>query len=103
MEASAKDMEDKQLKEAMEKSAAEAAKGKEPMDTSSSGGASGSSSSSSNAATSVQPGDKFTEKDVQDLMKYNFGREQVIQELRRNDGDVKTATAALFAKSLKFN
>ena len=84
-------MEEKQLKEAMEKSAAETKKRKEDP-----------SASSSSSALTIQPGDNFTEQNVQDLMKYSFTRENVIQELRSANGDVKTATAALFAKSLKF-
>ncbi len=93
---SAKEAEEKQLKEAMERSEAESKRRKEE------GGASASSSSSSSSVTVIQPGDKFTEKEVQELMKFKFSREQVIEELRRHNGDVQTATAALFAKSLKF-
>ena len=35
-------------------------------------------------------------------MGYKFDRDSVFRELRAHDGDVKMATAALFAKSLKF-
>lgn len=53
-------------------------------------------------AQSVMPGDKFTESDVKELISLGFSREQVISELRRFNGDKTQATAALFAKSLKF-
>lgn len=46
--------------------------------------------------------DKFTEKCVTDLVKLGFGRDKVISELRYFNGDKTQATAALFAKSLKF-
>lgn len=46
--------------------------------------------------------DKFTEKCVTDLVKLGFGRDKVIAELRYFNGDKTQATAALFAKSLKF-
>lgn len=48
------------------------------------------------------PGDRFTESDVRELISLGFSREQVISELRRFNGDKTQATAALFAKSLKF-
>ncbi len=49
-----------------------------------------------------KPEDKFTEDNIKELMKYGFDRDKCIEELRRFDGDMKQATAALFAKSLKF-
>ncbi|KAI9555456.1 putative protein DDI1 like protein 2 isoform X3 [Daphnia sinensis] len=48
------------------------------------------------------PVEKFTEKQIQELVSMGFQRTQVIEELRRFDGDVTQATAALFAKSFKF-
>lgn len=60
------------------------------------------STSAMSDALSVLPTDKFSEEDVQTLMKYGFARENCIRELRLNNGDMKTTTAALFAKSLKF-
>lgn len=48
------------------------------------------------------PIEKFTEKQIQELVSMGFLRTQVIEELRRFDGDVTQATAALFAKSFKF-
>uniref|UniRef100_A0A146M4P9 Protein DDI1 2 n=1 Tax=Lygus hesperus TaxID=30085 RepID=A0A146M4P9_LYGHE len=53
-------------------------------------------------ALTILPGDKFTETEVKELMSFGFSREQVIKELRQFNGDKKSATAALFAKSLKF-
>ena len=69
----------------------------------------------------IAPTDKFTEKQVQDLISLGFQRAQVhrfsthtkkiinakffckvMEELRRFNGDTTQATAALFAKSLKF-
>lgn len=52
--------------------------------------------------TDVQAEDKFTEENVQTLIKYGFPREKCLEELRNNNGDLTKATAALFAKSLKF-
>lgn len=46
--------------------------------------------------------DKFTESDVKELVALGFTRDQAIYELRRFNGDKTQATAALFAKSLKF-
>lgn len=87
--------EELEMKEALEKSKQESA-----------GGASTSSQSSSsqspNAATTVLPTDKFSETDVQELIKLGFSREQVIVELRTFNGNKTQATAALFAKSIKF-
>ncbi len=91
---SAKEAEDKQMKEALDKSEADSKRRKEDDPPAQAAASSGSAT--------VQPGDNFTEKDVQDLMKYKFSRESIIKELREHNGDVKTATAALFAKSLKF-
>jgi len=87
--ASSASAEDQMLKQAMEASKAEAAKRLKPDESSSS-------------SLSVLPEDKFSEEDVKSLMQYGFERQKVLQELRANNGDVKTATAALFAKSLKF-
>lgn len=46
--------------------------------------------------------DRFTETDIKELTSLGFTREQVVSELRRFNGDKTQATAALFAKSLKF-
>jgi len=66
------------------------------------------SASASTSALSVDPNaisssDKFQEKQVLDLISMGFQRQQVIQELRKSNGDVTQATAALFAKALQFN
>nr|CAD7199178.1 unnamed protein product [Timema douglasi]CAD7408073.1 unnamed protein product [Timema poppensis] len=50
----------------------------------------------------VLPTDRFSDSDVKELVSLGFTREQVIAELRRFKGDKTQATAALFAKSLKF-
>jgi DNA damage-inducible protein 1 len=49
------------------------------------------------------PTDNFSENDVADLIKLGFNRPNVIAELRAASGNKTKATAALFAKSLKFN
>jgi DNA damage-inducible protein 1 len=53
-------------------------------------------------STTIMPTDPFTEAIVKELMALGFTREQTIGELRRFKGDKTQATAALFAKSLKF-
>jgi DNA damage-inducible protein 1 len=60
------------------------------------------SKSSTTSNTQVLPSDKFSEGDVKEIAGLGFAREQVISELRRFNGDKTQATAALFAKSLKF-
>lgn len=57
---------------------------------------------SSAIATPVTSAAPISENDVADLMTMGFPREQVVEELRRFDGDKTKATAALFAKSLQF-
>ncbi len=89
MKASANEAEKKMLKEAIEES--------KRLKTSNSPGPGGSHSDS----TEVKPSDNFTEENVQTLVKYGFSREKCIEELRLHDGNMKNATAALFAKSLK--
>lgn len=53
-------------------------------------------------STIILPTDGFGEPEVKELVSLGFTREQVIAELRRFHGDKTQATAALFAKSLKF-
>ncbi|XP_054272073.1 protein DDI1 homolog 2 isoform X2 [Macrosteles quadrilineatus] len=68
-------------------------------------GPSGSGSSTGtrlDPSTTVLATDKFGEQEVKELVSLGFTREQVIAELRRFNGDKNQATAALFAKSLKF-
>ena len=73
-------MEEKALKEALEKSKEE---------------------TSAASSKRLRPDDKFTEENVKELMKYGFERDKCVEELRNANGDMKQATAALFAKSLK--
>lgn len=109
---SVRDQEDKEIKDAIEKS-------KQDMDTSSGESSSISTptsnvnSISASSTTSqiigmrdpnevILPADKFGESEVKELTTLGFTRQQVISELRRFNGDKTQATAALFAKSLKF-
>lgn len=92
---SAKLAEDLAIKEAIERSRREQAGG-------SMSGAGPSTNNSNNSKTTIQPSDKFTEADVNDIVKLGFSREQAIAELRNFNGNKTQATAALFAKSLKF-
>lgn len=55
-------------------------------------------SSSSNSSSSQS----FNESDIVELIKLGFSREQVIQELKRFNGNKNEAMASLFAKILKF-
>uniref|UniRef100_A0A2A4JJ00 UBA domain-containing protein n=1 Tax=Heliothis virescens TaxID=7102 RepID=A0A2A4JJ00_HELVI len=50
----------------------------------------------------IMPNDNFGEAEVEEIMSLGFTREQAIVELRRFNGDKTQATVALFAKSLKF-
>lgn len=61
-----------------------------------------STSSSTSASEGVLPHDPFTESTVTEIVSLGFTRAQVLAELRRLNGDKAQATAALFAKSLKF-
>merc|ERR1711963_874482 len=84
--------EDRQLAEAIARSASESS-----MDTSE-------SQSSGKAATPAPApapaaGD-VNEADVANMMAMGFSREACVQELRNNNGDVNLAVAAIFAKSL---
>lgn len=61
-----------------------------------------STSADSSTTLQVTPEDKFTESDIGELVSLGFTRDKVIYELRHFAGDKIKATAALFAKSLKF-
>lgn len=74
----------------------------EPMNTSPSTAGDTPSISANTNNLEITATDKFTEADVNELMKLGFTRQQVIFELRHFNGDKNHATAALFAKSLKF-
>lgn len=60
------------------------------------------SSTSTNPETTISTSDPFTEANVKAIEDLGFPRAQVIAELRRCNGDGMQATAALYAKSLKF-
>ena len=96
LKASASEHEDNLLKEAMKKSAEENKRLKSDHPQPEAG------ASSANDPNVILPSDKFTEQNIKTLMAYGFPREKCIEELRANNGDEKSATAALFAKSLKF-
>jgi hypothetical protein len=77
MEASASDFEDRELAAALEKSKAETS-----GTTSTSGAASTSASGGQpDAKLTVLQTDKFTEENVQTLIKYGFSRDKVIKKL----------------------
>merc|ERR1719414_1012543 len=92
MKASASEHDDNLLKEAMKKSAEESKRLKSDHPQPEAG------ASSANDPNVILPSDKFTEQNVKTLMAYGFPREKCIEELRANNGDEKSATAALFAK-----
>ncbi|XP_023243837.1 protein DDI1 homolog 2 isoform X2 [Centruroides vittatus] len=55
----------------------------------------------SSSCPGSQPADNFTDNDVQSLVNLGFPRQQVVEELRNFNGDTTQAMASLFAKSLK--
>merc|ERR1719297_555631 len=98
LKASAKEagsLEDKQLAEALARSAAE-----QSMDTTEPKAGSSSSSAPTPAQPQAASGDPFKESDVANLVKMGFPREVAIAELRKCNGDANLAIANLFAKSL---
>merc|ERR1719474_899073 len=99
IKASAKEtaaLEDKQLAEAIAGSASDSS-----MDTSESNSekAGTSGTTSSVPATDILPTDNFKESDVVNMVSMGFNRADCIIELRKNNGDVNLAVAAMFAKS----
>lgn len=56
---------------------------------------------SSSGTTLSGASTQFPESDISEVMKLGFSREQVIEELRRFNGDKNQAMAALFAKSFQ--
>ncbi|XP_015117765.1 protein DDI1 homolog 2 isoform X1 [Diachasma alloeum] len=60
------------------------------------------SNASTNPETTVSTSDPFTEASVKAIETLGFPRAEVIAALRRFNGDGMQATAALYAKSLKF-
>merc|ERR1719466_549986 len=104
IKASAKEtaaLEDKQLAEAIARSASDSS-----MDTSEShsekAGTSTSSSApkTTNETSDILEGDTFKETEIANMVAMGFPRADCIVELRKNQGDVNLAVAALFAKSL---
>ncbi|XP_053984089.1 protein DDI1 homolog 2 isoform X2 [Hylaeus anthracinus] len=96
---------DRELQRALEDSSRDATKQRQQKDGQGSNNSSGISSSSSISTaldTTVHSQDPFTEETVEEIVALGFTRAQVIGELRRLNGDKAQATAALFAKSLKF-
>lgn len=94
---------DRELQRALEDSSRDAKKLHRQNDGQGSSNASESSVSSSKfSSETILPTDPFTEETVKEIVALGFTRAQVIAELRRLDGDKTQATAALFAKSLKF-
>ncbi|XP_012265610.2 protein DDI1 homolog 2 isoform X1 [Athalia rosae] len=102
-----KSLDDRDLQRALEDSSKDAKKQKQqdglnasnsPMNVT----PSVSSSTSMTLETTVLPHDPFTDGTVKEIEALGFTRAQVISELRRFNGDKAQATAALFAKSLKF-
>ncbi|XP_022235108.1 DNA damage-inducible protein 1-like [Limulus polyphemus] len=55
----------------------------------------------STSITSAQPMNDFPEENIQKLVQLGFSRENVLEALRRFNGDIDQAMAALFAMSLK--
>ncbi|XP_075990660.1 DNA damage inducible 1 homolog rngo isoform X4 [Anticarsia gemmatalis] len=112
---SMRDHEERQVKEALEKSK----QGVVPMEASSSPEHVPSSSGQQpvvpmqtnngsprmvlgDPSRTILPSDAFGEAEVEEIVSLGFTREQAIVELRRFNGDKTQATVALFAKSLKF-
>ncbi|XP_076653095.1 DNA damage inducible 1 homolog rngo [Halictus rubicundus] len=95
---------DRELQRALEDSSRDAKKLRQQNDGQGSSNTSESavSSSKSSSLETILPTDPFTEETVKELVALGFTRAKVIAELRRLEGDKAQATAALFAKSLKF-
>lgn len=95
------------LQKAIENSSKDTGKDKQTSDEEDDSSTSSASNVLSSGATALETTtiltqDPFTEVTVKELVALGFAREQVIDELRRFNGDKSQATAALFAKSLKF-
>ncbi|CAK1588319.1 unnamed protein product [Parnassius mnemosyne] len=105
---SVRDHEERQMKEALEKSKQDAARS-QPSRPNTIPQTSSSMSQSVNQrlgfgdpSLTILPTDSFGESEVEEIVALGFTREQAIVELRRFNGDKTQATVALFAKSLKF-
>ena len=97
------------MADAMKQSKEEEEKRKSKSGTPQGGASSGcdGASTSSAAAAAAPPvatprETPVNENDVKTLMGYGFSRELCVEELRAKNGNVRDATAALFARSLKF-
>ncbi|CAG4962173.1 unnamed protein product [Parnassius apollo] len=106
---SVRDHEERQMKEALEKSKQADAARNQPSRPNTTSQSSSSTSQSINQrlgfgdpSLTILPTDSFGESDVEEIVALGFTREQAIVELRRFNGDKTQATVALFAKSLKF-
>lgn len=113
---STREMEEQEIKDALEKSARDQGWlntnvttrplrlniGSILAGTSSSGSANRGASSSSAGVATVLPSDNFTEEVVTDIVSMGFPRERAIAELRSAKGNKTQAVAALFAKSLRY-
>ncbi|XP_063634136.1 protein DDI1 homolog 2 isoform X1 [Cydia splendana] len=103
---SMRDHEERQVKEAIEKSKAGSSPGARSAGAQAAGSTSAQSSSQriviGDPSLTILSTDSFGETEVEEIVALGFTREQAIVELRRFNGDKTQATVALFAKSLKF-
>ncbi|XP_041987613.1 protein DDI1 homolog 2 [Aricia agestis] len=103
---SVKEHEERQIKEALEKSRQDAGTFGQSSRSSQPPPSPAQSSNQrvglGNPNLTILPTDRFSESDVEEIVALGFTREQAITELRRFNGDKTHATVALFAKSLKF-
>jgi len=89
-------LEDKQLAEALARSASD-----HSMDTTESKpGTSGGAPPTASAAPQTASAEAFKESDIANIVSMGFAREVAIAELRKCNGDANMAVANLFAKSL---
>ncbi|CAB3259072.1 unnamed protein product [Arctia plantaginis] len=106
---SMRDHEERQMKEALEKSKQDASiPGSRPSSSGQQAPVPMQTNNSSprlglgDPSQTILPTDAFGESEVEEIVSLGFTREQAIVELRRFNGDKTQATVALFAKSLKF-
>ncbi|XP_034952642.1 protein DDI1 homolog 2 [Chelonus insularis] len=97
-------MDDRDYQRVLEDSAREAKKLRQQQESNVNNASttSASNSTTNNTDITVSSDDPFTESNVKAIEALGFPRAQVIAELRRFNGDGIQATAALYAKSLKF-
>lgn len=94
MTETAKQLEEREIKDAIEKSKREQGSGNSSTATT--------PGASSTSSATIQPGDNFTEEVVKEIVTMGFARDKVLTELRTANGNKTQAVAALFAKSFKF-